>query len=89
MTNEQSKWRKFLQPLVTGLVAFLAAATLYLQQNSNEESGAWQAKTEARIEYLENRSAKRDIDMDNLRVMMGDVRSDVSYIRGLLEHKKK
>lgn len=28
--TEQSKWRKLLQPLVTGLVDSLAAATIYM-----------------------------------------------------------
>lgn len=88
MANESRTWKTLLQPLVTALVAFLAAATFYLQQNSREENDAWQAKTDTRIEYLENRSTQRDVDFDNLRVMMGDVRADVSYIRGKLEGRK-
>lgn len=87
MANEHSKWREFLQPVVAALATFLAAGAIYLQQAGSEKSEAWQAKAETRLEYLETRSAKRDVDMDNLRVMMGDVRSDVSYIRGLLEKK--
>ena len=88
MANEHERWRKFLQPAVTALATLLAAGAFYLQQGSAEKSDAWQAKTETRLEFLENRSAKRDVDTDNLRTMMGDVRSDVSYIRGLLEKKK-
>lgn len=87
MANEHSKWREFLQPVVAALATFLAAGAIYLQQSGSEKSEAWQAKAETRLEYLESRAAKRDVDMDNLRVMMGDVRSDVSYIRGLLEKK--
>lgn len=88
MSTEQSKWREFLQPLVVGLVALLSAATLYLQRSGAETADAWQGKTDQRLEYLEQRSTQRDVDMDNLRTMMGDVRSDVSYIRGLLEKRK-
>ena len=87
MANEHSKWREFLQPVVAALATFLAAGAIYLQQSGSEKTDAWQAKAETRLEYLESRAAKRDVDMDNLRVMMGDVRSDVSYIRGLLEKK--
>lgn len=88
MANEHSKWREFLQPVAAALATFLAAGAIYLQQAGSEKSDAWQAKTETRLEFLESRSAKRDTDIDNLRTMMGDVRSDVSYIRGLLEKKK-
>ena len=88
MRTEQSKWREFLQPLVVGLVALLSAATLYLQRSGAETADAWQGKTDQRLEYLERRATQRDVDFDNLRTMMGDVRSDVSYIRGLLEKRK-
>lgn len=88
MSTEHSKWREFLQPLIVGLVALLSAATLYLQRSGEENHDAWQGRTDQRLEYLERRSTQRDVDFDNLRVMMGDVRSDVSYIRGLLEKRK-
>lgn len=87
MTTENT-WKSILQPVATALVAFLAAATFYLQQSGSEKSDAWQARTDQRIEYLERSSTQRDADMDNLRVMMGDVRADVSFIRGKLESKK-
>jgi hypothetical protein len=34
MINEHAEWRKFLQPLVTGLVTLMAIATLYLQRSA-------------------------------------------------------
>lgn len=89
MANEHSKWREFLQPVVAALATCLAAGAIYLQQAGSERADAWQAKADQRIEYLERRSSQRDVDFDNLRVMIGDVRADVSYIRGLLEHRKK
>ena len=89
MANEHERWRKFLQPVAAAFATLLAAGAIYLQQAGSEKSDAWQARTDQRIEYLEGRSLQRDVDFDNLRVMMGDVRSDVSYIRGLLEQHKK
>lgn len=88
MATESHTWKTLLQPLVTALVAFLAAATLYLQRSEGEENNAWQARTDQRIEYLEHHSSQRDIDFDNLRTILGDVRADVSFIRGKLENRK-
>lgn len=88
MANEHERWRKFLQPVAAAFATLLAAGAIYLQQSGSEKSDAWQARTDQRIEYLEHRSSQRDVDMDNLRTMMGDVRSDVSFIRGLLEKRK-
>ena len=45
MNNEQEKWRKLLQPLVTAAVAALTAYTYYLQNQAEE-------KTEARFVAL-------------------------------------
>jgi len=89
MANEHEKWRKFLQPVAAAFATLLAAGAIYLQRSEGEENNAWQARADQRIEYLERRSLQRDADFDNLRVMMGDVRSDVSFIRGLLEQRKK
>lgn len=88
MSNEHNEWRKFLQPLVTGVVALLAAITLYFQQKGSEDSDARFARNETRLDYLEQRSVQRDNDLDNLRTLLGDVRADVSFIRGKLEGKK-
>lgn len=88
MANESSAWRKFLQPLVTGLVAFLAAATLYLQRSDGETTDSRITALEIRTEALDRGTAKLGSDMDNLRTILGDVRADVSFIRGKLESKK-
>ena len=88
MANEHERWRKFLQPVAAAFATLLAAGAIYLQQAGSEKADAWQARADQRIEYLERRSLQRDADMDNLRTMMGDVRSDVSFIRGLLEKHK-
>lgn len=82
-------WKKTVQPLITALVAFLAAATLYLQRSTTEENDAWQSRTETRIEYLESRSAQRDVDFKDIRAVLSDVRADISFVRGVLESKKR
>ena len=38
MSNESEKWRKFLQPVITGLVAMMTAVVGYLQYLQNQES---------------------------------------------------
>lgn len=89
MSTEQSKWREFLRPLAVALVGLLSAITFYLQRSGEENAGAWQGRTDQRLEYLEQRSTQRDADFDNLRVILSDVRTDLSFVRGVLEGKKR
>lgn len=88
MANEHERWRKFLQPLVTAAVAALTVATAYSQSDSNEKTEARFTALELRQDVLEKRSDKYGTDIDNFRVVLGDIRSDVSFIRGKLEGKK-
>lgn len=81
MPTESTQWRKFLQPIVTGLVALMAAGVGYLQylQNYNNE------KQDSRISVLEVQMSNQVKDLDNFKVLLYDIRSDVSFIRGKLE----
>lgn len=88
MDNEQTQWRKFLQPLVTGLVAFLAAATFYVQRSDNDKTESRLTALEIRADVTDKRSDKFGADIDNFKVLLGDIRSDVSFIRGKLESMK-
>ena len=85
MSNEHEKWRKFLQPLVTAAVAALTAYTYYLQNQSEEKTEARFVALEVRQEVTEKRSDKYGSDIDNFKILLGDIRSDVSFIRGKLE----
>ena len=85
MSNEHEKWRKFLQPLVTAAVAALTAYTYYLQNQSEEKTEARFVALEVRQDVTEKRSDKYGSDIDNFKVLLGDIRSDVSFIRGKLE----
>lgn len=88
MTNEHSEWRKFLQPLVTAAVAALTAYTYYVQSNSEEKTEARFVTLEVRQDVVEKRSDKFGADIDNFKILLGDIRSDVSFIRGKLEGNK-
>ena len=87
-TNEQTQWRKFLQPLVTGLVAFLAAATFYVQRSDNDRTDSRLTALEIRADVTDKRSDRFGADIDNFKILLGDIRSDVSFIRGKLENMR-
>ena len=81
MPTESSQWRKFLQPVATGLVALMAASVGYLQYLQKGES----ENRDSRIAVLE--VSEQVKDMDKFKVLLYDIRSDVSFIRGKLETK--
>ena len=83
MATESSQWRKFLQPVVTGLVVLMAAGVGYLQYLQLGES----EKRDSRISVLEVQMSEQVKDMDKFKVLLYDIRSDVSFIRGKLETK--
>ena len=87
-TNEHEKWRNFLQPLVTAAVAALTAYTYYMQSNSQEKTDSRLTALEIRADVTDKRSDKFGADIDNFKVLLGDIRSDVSFIRGKLEGGK-
>ena len=83
MPTESSQWRKFLQPVVTGLVALMAAGVGYLQylQRGNNEI------QDSRISVLEVQMSEQVKDMDKFNALLYEIRSDVSFIRGKMESK--
>lgn len=81
MPTESTQWRKFLQPVVTGLVALMAAGVGYLQYLQRGEG----EKRDSRIAVLEVQVSNQIKDLDNFKVLLYDIRSDVSFIRGKLE----
>lgn len=84
MANESIQWRKFLQPVVTGLVALMAAGVGYLQYLQKQDG----EKRDSRIAVLEVQMSNQVKDMDNFKVLLYDIRSDVSFIRGKLEKER-
>lgn len=89
MPTESTQWRKFLQPLVTAAVAALTAYTYYLQNQAEENTEARFVALEVRQDVTEKRSDKYGSDIDNFKILLGDIRSDVSFIRGKLEGGKR
>ena len=87
-TNDNTEWRKFLQPVVTGLVALMAAATLYLQRQDSDDMESRVKALEVRVDEQTKRSDRFGDDIDKFKVMLSDIRSDVSFIRGKLENVK-
>lgn len=91
MSNESEKWRRFLQPVITGLIATMTAVVGYLQYLQRQESDRRDARIavlEVQISEQSKRSDKFSSDIDNFKMMLGDIRSDVSFIRGKLESIK-
>lgn len=75
-TTEQSQWRKFLQPLVTGLVAFLAAATFYVQRSDSTSMEARLAVVENKVEGIsELRKDVNDLSK-NVHELIGEIRAE-------------
>lgn len=83
MPTESTQWRKFLQPVVTGLVALMAAGVGYLQylQKGNNEI------QDSRISVLEVQMSEQVKDRDKFDALLYEIRSDVSFIRGKIESK--
>lgn len=78
MPTESTQWRKFLQPVVTGLVALMAAGVGYLQKQDCNKLESRMTTLEVQVQEIQPWRNK----VDNL---LYDIRSDVSFIRGKLE----
>ena len=91
VTSEGKAWRKFLKPLVGAAVLFFTASAGYFEYQQRQESNAFKedvAAMKVRMETYEKRSDKVDGYIDNFNVMLSDIRSDVSFIRGKMEGGK-
>lgn len=83
-----NKWMEFLKPVVIGLCALMSAATMYLQRTDSADVETRIAKLETRAEATDKRSDAFSRDIDNFKVILGDIRSDVAFIRGKMEAGK-
>lgn len=70
---------------MTGLVALVAALTLYVQRSDNDRTDSRLTALEIRADVTDKRSDRFGADIDNFKVLLGDIRSDVSFIRGKME----
>ena len=83
-----NKWMEFLKPVVIGLCALMSAATMYLQRTDSADVETRIAKLETRAEVTDKRSDAFSRDIDNFKAVLGDIRSDVAFIRGKMEAGK-
>ena len=90
-----SAWMKYLKPVVVGVVALMSAATLALQRYNNGDVDSRVAALEIQMEVNNKRDDAQDLrsdkfsgDIDNFKVLLSDIRSDVAYIRGKMEGGK-
>ena len=93
--TEHEKWRRLLHPLITGMVALMAAATFYIQHKDSGNSEArltaievehraiqqWKDKAEVRIE-----ATGKDIATLNVQLAQVLVKMDI-VIETLKEYK--
>ena len=98
MDKTHAAWIKFLKPVAAGLVVLMSAGASALQykqsgKNDNMESRmtAIEVRMDAsdkRQDAADRRSDKFGSDIDNFKVILGDIRSDVAYVRGKMEAMK-
>lgn len=89
--SEGAAWRKFLKPLVGAAVLFFTASAGYFEYRQRQDSEAFKndvAALKIRMETSEKRSDKVDGKIDNFEILLSDIRSDVSFIRGKMEAGK-
>lgn len=89
--SEGAAWRKFLKPLVGAAVLFCTASAGYFEYQQRQDSEAFKndvAALKIRMEASEKRSDKVDGKIDNFEILLSDIRSDVSFIRGKMEAGK-
>ena len=89
--SEGAAWRKFLKPIVGAAVLFFTASAGYFEYRQRQDSEAFKndvAALKIRMEASEKRSDKFDSKIDNFEILLSDIRSDVSYIRGKMEARK-
>lgn len=87
MSNENEKWRKFLQPLVEVMLGLGIAMTAYFQHSGSSEFESRLAVVEVQVGEQSRRSDRFDVDIDNFKALLSDIRSDVSFIRGKMERR--
>jgi hypothetical protein len=97
--NEGAAWRKFLKPLITGAAVLMGAVGGYFEYLQRQDTSMCKERMtafEMRMDAVEkhdifqdSRSDKFTEDIDNFKVLLSDIRSDVSFIRGKMEGGSK
>lgn len=89
MNEKTSKqWMEIVKPVAGGLVALMAIAAGYLQflqQSTNDKMDSRVTALEVQVETIQPWREKVDVKMDDFSILLSDIRSDVSFIRGKME----
>lgn len=98
MDKTQAAWMKIVKPVAGGLVVLMAAGASflqYLQTGKNDKMESRMTAMEVRQDAADRRQDAADrrfdkfgADIDNFRVILGDIRSDVAFMRGKMETGK-
>lgn len=91
MDKTQAAWMKIVKPVAIGLVGLMSVAAgylQYLQTGKNDKLESRVTALETRADATDKRSDKFGSEIDNFRLILGDIRSDVAYIRGKMEAGK-
>ena len=63
--HEIKEWQKFLAPLVTVLIGFFTAATMYIQHSDSTSADARFVQLESRISQMDSWKEKVEIKLEN------------------------
>lgn len=98
MDKNQAAWMKIVKPVAGGLVVLMAVAASALQYRQGGENDRLDSRITAIEVHMEASDRRQDAadkrfdkfgaDIDNFRVILGDIRSDVSFMRGKMEGSK-
>lgn len=80
MPNEQEKWRKFLQPLITGMVAFMTALTLYIQNSDSSSAEVRMTTIEQNLSHVQQWKDKADNKMETLSQNFGTMTVQLAQV---------
>lgn len=80
MSNEQEKWRKFLQPVITGLVALMTALTLYVQSKDSSNADVRMSVLEQNLEHVQTWSDKTEMKVETLSQNFGTLTVQLAQV---------
>lgn len=80
MPTESEKWRKFLQPLITGMIALMTALTLYVQNKDSSSADVRITAIEQNMNHVHEWRDKADIKMETLSQNFGTMTVQLAQV---------
>ena len=75
-TSEHTEWRKFLQPVITGLCALMAAGAFALQQSDSDKFDARLSVVETRVGGVDDLLKDVNELSKNVYILIGEIRAE-------------